>query len=231
MLTSMALYSAYKYLSGDNRSEESEQIVEVMEVFKKNLYTLAICCIYMVVGPALIILNKYILSNLDFPFPIFLSGLGVLMSAGFARILVLAGVTKLTRKDQVEGNLWYKRVLPVGFFHACTLAFGNTVYLLLDVGFIQMLKAFTPVVIIIIGVLSNIENPSQATILSILVICFGTAATCTFQLNWSILGLIGKSLYSCFFSFFFVILSYLQSSLAYCIMFVLIVLFSQIYII
>jgi hypothetical protein len=42
-----------------------------------------------------------------------------------------------------------------------TLAFGNSVYLLLNVGFIQMLKSFTPVIIMITAYLSRIENPSR----------------------------------------------------------------------
>jgi len=36
-------------------------------------------------------------------------------------------------------------MLPVGLFNAMTLMFGNAVYLFLSVAFIQMLKAFTPV--------------------------------------------------------------------------------------
>lgn len=38
------------------------------------------------------------------------------------------------------------RMLPVGFFNATTLMFGNAVYMYLTVAFIQMLKAFTPVI-------------------------------------------------------------------------------------
>lgn len=38
------------------------------------------------------------------------------------------------------------RMLPVGLFNAVTLMFGNAVYLYLSVAFIQMLKAFTPVI-------------------------------------------------------------------------------------
>lgn len=53
------------------------------------------------------------------------------------------------------GWLWYRRVLPVGFAHASTLALGNAVYLLLNVGFIQMLKAFTPVMILLVGKIFN----------------------------------------------------------------------------
>ena len=40
---------------------------------------------WQVVGPALILLNKFILHSLDFPYPMFLSGLGVLVSGVVAR--------------------------------------------------------------------------------------------------------------------------------------------------
>ena len=75
----------------------------------------------------MILLNKFILHNLDFPFPMFLSGLGVLVSGVVARVIVALGVVPLQRKEAVEGALWYRRVLPVGLAHAGTLAFGNTV--------------------------------------------------------------------------------------------------------
>lgn len=119
----------------------------------------------------------------------FLSGLGVLFSGIVAQIVVRLGFVNLQRKEAVEGALWYKRVLPVGLAHAGTLAFGNTVYLLLNVGFIQMLKSFTPVIIMITAYIARIENPSYPVIYSILVISVGTAATCSFTPQLSLIGL------------------------------------------
>ena len=58
----------------------------------------------MLIGPSLIMLNKYILQDLDFPYPLFLSGLGVLFSAIVANLLVLFRVVELQRKEQVEGT-------------------------------------------------------------------------------------------------------------------------------
>lgn len=145
------------------------------------LYPLAICIVYLLVGPALILLNKYILSELNFPFPIFLSGLGVITSGLVAHVLVRLNLVTLQRHEQVSGILWYKRVLPVGLGHAGTLAFGNLVYLYLGVGFIQMLKSFTPVMILAVGYLGKIEHPNETTIFSVLIISLGTAATCTFN--------------------------------------------------
>ena len=143
-------------------------------------WTLFVVGIYMVIGPALILLNKFILHNLNFQYPMFLSGLGVLVAGIVARLLVGCGYVTLQRKDAVEGLLWYRRVLPVGLAHAGTLAFGNSVYLLLNVGFIQMLKSFTPVIIMLTAYLARIETPTRPVVSSVLVISLGTAMTCSF---------------------------------------------------
>ena len=44
------------------------------------LKTTILCMVFMLVGPALILLNKHIMQQLSFPYPMFLSGLGVLTS-------------------------------------------------------------------------------------------------------------------------------------------------------
>lgn len=43
-------------------------------------------------------------------------------------------------KRVVTWRFWVVRILPIGFFMALTLLFGNLVYLYLTVAFIQMLK-------------------------------------------------------------------------------------------
>jgi drug/metabolite transporter (DMT)-like permease len=107
-----------------------------------------------------------------------------------AQIIVRLGYVKLQRKESVEGILWYKRVLPVGLAHASTLAFGNTVYLFLKVGFIQMLKSFTPVIVMLTGYLANIEVVTLPVIYAVLIISIGTAATCSFNPEFSFIGML-----------------------------------------
>eukprot|EP01038_Epipyxis_sp_PR26KG_P010455 gene10455-14043_t len=150
----------------------------------------ALIILYMAVGPSLIILNQHVLKGLKFPYPMFLSGLGVGASGLFAHVFVQLGFVNLQKKDTIEGILWYKRVLPVGLTHAATLAFGNTVYLYLNVGFIQMLKSFTPVIIMFTGYFAGVETPSIAVIYSIILISIGTAATCSFSAEFSMLGIL-----------------------------------------
>lgn len=148
-----------------------------------------ICIVYLLIGPGLILLNQHILKALNFPYPMFLSGLGVLASGVLAQLVVKLGFVKLERQESVQGLLWYKRVLPVGLAHASTLAFGNAVYLYLNVGFIQMLKSFTPVIIMLTGYLANIETPTLPIIYSVVVISLGTAGTCSFNADFNVIGI------------------------------------------
>lgn len=46
----------------------------------------------------------------------------------------------------------------MGVCQALTLYFGNAAYLHLTVSFVQMLKAFTPVVVLAIGIVFGIEK-------------------------------------------------------------------------
>jgi Triose-phosphate Transporter family len=151
--------------------------------------TLFLVALFIIVGPALILLNKYIMQDLNFPYPLCLSGLGILSSAIFARFLVYFNFAAIERREEVEGALYYRRVLPVGIAYAGTLATGNLVYLLLDVGLIQMLKSFTPVVVMAFLFISGIESPDRPVIISILIISFGTALTCSYTPNASVLGM------------------------------------------
>ena len=75
------------------------------------LETLIICSFFMLVGPALILLNQYILKSLNFPYPMFLSGLGVAASGFVAQIMVHTGYVTLQRKDAVEGVQYFLLII------------------------------------------------------------------------------------------------------------------------
>ena len=125
----------------------------------------AACTLYLLVGPALILVNKQILSGLNFAYPMALSGLGLLFSSTTCTLLVHAcGAVKLQQREVVTGSFYLWNLVPVGACMASTLAFGNAVYLYLPVGFIQMLKAFTPTVTLLFLWLSSIETPSATVV-------------------------------------------------------------------
>ena len=183
-------YTSVKTDDNDEELESKETSQNVTAWVLTILKTLVLCIIFMVVGPALILLNKYVMTELHFPYPLFLSGLGITFSSMVARFIVYLGYVKLERKEEVAGDLFYRRVLPVGVAYAGTLATGNMVYLLLDVGLIQMLKSFTPVVVMAFLFLTGIETPNKPVIISIIIISFGTALTCSYTPNASVLGML-----------------------------------------
>eukprot|EP01035_Chromulina_nebulosa_P021426 gene21426-27754_t len=87
-----------------------------------------------------------------------LAAIGLIVSAIISHVIVSAYPSIVKKRTEIEGILWYQRILPISLCHACTLAFGNLVYLYLDIGFIQMLKSFTPVVIILSSCLGLAVN-------------------------------------------------------------------------
>ena len=57
-------------------------------------------------------------ATIEFSYPMFLSGLGVLTSYLFARALIGLGLATVEKKHEVDGMRFYTRVLPVGIAHA-----------------------------------------------------------------------------------------------------------------
>jgi hypothetical protein len=87
------------------------------------------------------------------------AGMGMATSGVFSYIL--CHVTKTVEaKAVISRSYWFRRIMPVGFFMAATLWAGNLVYLYLSVSFIQMLKAFTPVITMFALFLAGLEMPT-----------------------------------------------------------------------
>lgn len=126
----------------------------------------------------------------DFPYPIMVSNLGVAASVLFSHMAANVGYITRPTDPSIQGVNYYKRVLPVGLAHAGTLMFGNWVYLYLDMGFIQMLKAFSPVVVLACQVTMGIGRPASTVVVaSLLTISVGTCITCAGSAeSWSIIG-------------------------------------------
>eukprot|EP00755_Sulcionema_specki_P004702 Sspe_Gene.4615::Locus_1519_Transcript_1_1_Confidence_1.000_Length_1045::g.4615::m.4615 len=170
--------------------------LEEQEPWFKRLFTskcikilLAVSC-HLLVGPWLIVVNKEIMDR-GFRYPITLSCLGQMTVALYAIFMVKTGRIDLREesKELLAGWNWYKRCLPVGVCKAATLSFGNAVYLYLNMGFIQMLKAFSPVLILTLAAVLRIDYPKPAVTGSVLAIAFFTACTVVSEPRGSLLGL------------------------------------------
>ena len=155
---------------------------------------IAVVCLFTFVGPSLIVLNKVILQSGQFPYPIFVSNLGMIMSVLLARVSASLGFITPKKDKMIEGINWYLRVLPVGFAHAGTLMSGNWVYLYLDMGFIQMLKAFAPVMLLIVSAMLGIgKRATGQVVIGLVTISVGifiTTSTVDENAKFSWIGIV-----------------------------------------
>merc|ERR1719195_893253 len=131
---------------------------------------------FMVVGPALMMLNKYILQDLNFHHPMSVCGVGVVSSAIVAHLAVACGLGKIREESSnlMAGGAWFKIAMPIGLMKALTMSSGNAVYLHLSFGFIQMLKAFTPLIVLLVMRSVGVKLPTRAAMWCVLGIVSGT---------------------------------------------------------
>lgn len=145
---------------------------------------------WMTVSSMLILLNKRIMdkeAGLNFHYPMTLSGMGM----GFSSVAgwLCCRVFKVVPcKRRVANDFYFTNMVPIGLFMALTLYLGNLAYLYLTVSFIQMLKAFTPVITMFILFSFGLEKVSQELMASVFIICAGTLAASVGNATFSFVG-------------------------------------------
>ena len=109
------------------------------------LLTATYVAVYLMVGPALILVNKHLLKDVGFGFPMMVSGIGQASSAlgSFLALRVLR-LQPLTCAKHVTWPFYLRNMVVVGGATAASLCFGNAGYLYLTVSFVQILKVFSP---------------------------------------------------------------------------------------
>jgi drug/metabolite transporter (DMT)-like permease len=168
------------------------------------------CVLFFVLGPLLILVNNYVFNTVHYKFPIMFSSLGIWGTAIVTQGVSFLGLIKIDRK--ITFNYWLTRIVPVGLLSAATIGSGNSVYLYLSVSFTQMLKALTPVYILLCLVLFRVEIPKSQVVASVVVISFGTAIASLGELKFSWTGFFLQSLADIFEGLRLVLLQILMSS-------------------
>ena len=153
------------------------------------LSVLVACTLYLLVGPSLIIINRTLMRERQFNYPMLVSGLGLLFSTAVSFALVRGGCVERKHTALITRRFFVSNLLPIGAALATTLASGNAVYLYLPVGFIQMLKAFTPTVTIAMLYVSGIEVPTVRVACAVVGICAGTAVASLGEGSFNVVGL------------------------------------------
>lgn len=126
----------------------------------------------------MILFNKAVLDQLKFPYPMFLTTWHMFLATILTQIMsrttnMLPGV----KEKKVDKDAIVKQILPVSIFFAVSLVLSNKAYIYLSVSYIQMLKAFTPVAVLLFSFLCGLEQSSFTELYIVTIICVGVALT------------------------------------------------------
>ncbi|KAG5646762.1 hypothetical protein DXG03_002448 [Asterophora parasitica] len=155
----------------------------------KRLTASTIIPIWILLSSSVIIYNNYLYNTLDFPFPVFLVTFHLTFAACGTRLL--QRTTRLldaARDVQMDWATYTRRILPIGVLFSGSLILSNTAYLYLSVSYIQMLKAFTPVAILLISWTFRLQDPSKKLAVIVFMISSGVALASHGELRFHLGG-------------------------------------------
>ena len=141
--------------------------------------------------------------------------MGLAASWLISSVLVNTRVVKLDKGKDISMKWYVTHVLPIGAFAAISLALGNYTYLYLSVSFIQMLKAGVPSVTMLVLIITQLERPTEQTVLGVLILTIGTVMAAYGEIAFQWIGVV--MMFSSEFSeaFRMAVLQYLMGSLKF----------------
>lgn len=153
----------------------------------KSLRLFILIASFFSVGPILIMLNAQLIHQ--FKCPIFISSSGIMMSTIVTQIMGGANQIQLST-EKMSYSCYVKNVLPIGLLNAIGFSCGNMAYLYLTISLIQIIKAWSPVLLLIMASSIGLEKMSVRLVISILLISFGTATSVMGELHFSSIGVL-----------------------------------------
>ncbi|RSH91246.1 hypothetical protein EHS25_009545 [Saitozyma podzolica] len=197
------------FLANARRSVEiTPNLPEQTRTDRRNPFSAAtIIPIWIALSSAVILYNKYLYTNLNYPYPIFITSYHLGCAAIGTRVLratthLMDGLDRI----HMTRDIYVKSILPIGVLFSGSLILSNTAYLTLSVSFIQMLKvcdypvpsasfvlisrekAFTPVAILLISALFKLQHLTQQLALIVAMISFGCALAAYGELHFEMFG-------------------------------------------
>ncbi|CCL99570.1 uncharacterized protein FIBRA_01588 [Fibroporia radiculosa] len=161
---------------------------------KAKLSAATIIPIWIVLSSSVIIYNNYVYNTLEFRFPVFLVTWHLTFAAIGTRVLQRTTHLLDGAKDiHMSKEMFARSILPIGFLFSASLILSNTAYLYLSVAYIQMLKAFTPVAILLISWTFRIQDPNKRLALIVMMISCGVALTSHGELHFNMVGFLTQA--------------------------------------
>jgi hypothetical protein len=182
------------FQSDSSLSSLPSPVVSATPKPKTKLSATAIIPLWICLSSAVIIYNNYLYNTLNFKYPVFLVTWHLTFAAIGTRVLqrtthLLDGVKDV----HISKDMFMRSILPIGLLFSGSLILSNTAYLYLSVSYIQMLKAFTPVAILIISWTFRIAEPNRKLALIVFMISSGVALASKGELRFNLIGFLTQA--------------------------------------
>lgn len=141
---------------------------------KASIHPAVYVATWISISSSVILFNKWILDTLKFHYPVILTTYH-LTFATIATQLLARYTTVLDGRKTVKmtGRVYLRAIVPIGLFFSLSLICGNLTYLYLSVAFIQMLKATTPVAVLLSSWVMGIATPNLKVLMNVSAIVVG----------------------------------------------------------
>ncbi|KAF2148651.1 TPT-domain-containing protein [Myriangium duriaei CBS 260.36] len=139
----------------------------------------------------IIVYNKWIFHTLEFAFPITLTAWHLAFATVCTQLMARTTSVLDTRKDSpMTPSLYCRTILPISGLVVLSMVCGNAVYLYLTVSFIQMLKAATPVVVLLASWAFGLREVNYCALFNIIIIAFGVVIASFGETSFNLVGIL-----------------------------------------
>ena len=156
-----------------------------MVQFGTHVVTIYLIVQWVFFSSSIILFNKHILTGYNFPYPATLVLIHMLFASACCTTAKVLGWVDI---PQLALRQWLTQILPVGLCFAVSLVLGNAAYLYISVAFVQMLKASTPVAVLLCSFAFGLEKPTFKLAGFIVLISAGISTACANEIDMSMIG-------------------------------------------
>ncbi|KAF2195753.1 TPT-domain-containing protein [Zopfia rhizophila CBS 207.26] len=144
---------------------------------------------WITLSSSVIVFNKWILHTADFKFPVFLTTWHLAFATIMTQILArFTTILDSRKKVPMTGRVYLRAIVPIGIFFSLSLICGNQTYLHLSVAFIQMLKATTPVAVLLATWSLGVAPPNLKTLGNVSFIVIGVIIASMGEIQFVMIG-------------------------------------------
>jgi len=141
---------------------------------------LACVALYCITGPAVILLNRYIMTDYGFRFPVLLASLGNVFLMAVTRAAVVFGWKKI-ETEHLDWSRYLRIVVPINVFNVLSQVAGMYAFLFISIPQIQILKSLIVVMVLGLSWLLLGERVNNLLASSVIMISFGAVLSAMFS--------------------------------------------------